>query len=205
VNGDMEENITDQHFTIFDPKELYESIKPSKEIEAISQPSELLVPLRQYQLKAASWMLQRENKVMDASDRIHPLWTELTGLWVKFRWKFWLNDSDGNRFYFNAINGDITLNRFTEPNDIAGGILAEGRYWINEFSLNFLSEMGLGKTLEVIACILSNRKSDVEASTDVDMQDDEDVVNCTCGRTDNVNDSSNSVFMMNFIIITKRI
>lgn len=64
--------------------------------------------------------------------------------------------------------------------------------------------MGLGKTLEVIACILSNRNIDIEKSADVDM-DDEDVVNCTCGRTDNVNDSSNSVFMLNFIITTIRI
>jgi E3 ubiquitin-protein ligase SHPRH len=61
----------------FEPSALYDIIKPPVSTEApLPQPPELLPKLRNYQLRAASWMVGRERFVKKGTE-IHPLWFEI--------------------------------------------------------------------------------------------------------------------------------
>lgn len=52
---------------------------------------------------------------------------------------------DGQIFYVNPFNGLLSRTPFPAPDPVPGGILAD--------------EMGMGKTVELLACILAHRFS----------------------------------------------
>ncbi len=93
-----------QHYQL-DPSELYTAIKPTRnpyihfansqnnnnninkeEISFIPQSEMLSVPLRNYQLQAASWMVSRERtRLFGGKNQIHPLWMEIKTKYVHYR------------------------------------------------------------------------------------------------------------------------
>jgi DNA repair protein RAD5 len=79
-------------------------------------------------------MLDREKQGKNADknekNKLHPLYQERML-------------PDGTKYYFNNLNGILTMKFISAPPDPRGGILAD--------------EMGLGKTVEIIALIASNR------------------------------------------------
>lgn len=90
--------------------------------------------LRGYQKQALGWMLQREKgDTENAQDngRLHPLWSS-------FRCQ------DGFEFYFNKFCFQVSRKMISAVPASSGGILAD--------------EMGMGKTIEVIA-LLAHQKS----------------------------------------------
>ncbi|XP_065683875.1 E3 ubiquitin-protein ligase SHPRH isoform X2 [Hydra vulgaris] len=118
--------------------DLYTYIKHHNSMLTISsnlknvQHQHLNPTLRKYQVEAVSWMISKENEDFYETGNqndLHPLWQEIICL-------------DDTKIYFNPYNGRLTLQRFTQDLLPKGGILAE--------------EMGLGKTVEVLACILNN-------------------------------------------------
>ncbi|EIE26712.1 hypothetical protein COCSUDRAFT_59229 [Coccomyxa subellipsoidea C-169] len=98
-----------------DALEIYTAVKPSgteRELEATLP--QLTSTLHRHQRRAAAWMVDREiaAEAPSASDELHPLWREVTCL-------------DGQRFYVNPYTGLLTRTRFSKPNRVPGGILAD--------------------------------------------------------------------------------
>ena len=91
------------------------------------QPPGLKLKLYEYQLSTLKWMLDKEN---DESDM---------GLNGEFWEEIQTNDELGNIYYF-PIGGELRLQK---PPRTTGGLLSE--------------EMGLGKTIEILALILANQ------------------------------------------------
>ncbi|EMR09786.1 hypothetical protein PNEG_01969 [Pneumocystis murina B123] len=120
---------------------------PESKISSFISPDKLNTNLLPFQKKAVEWMLKREkcipNTLDYGKDNIPPTWEASI-------------DVDGKQIYYNKVYGIIcssiidVKNTFT---DIDGGILAE--------------EMGLGKTVEVIALILKNEKKKISESEKV--------------------------------------
>ncbi|XP_062519341.1 E3 ubiquitin-protein ligase SHPRH-like isoform X2 [Corticium candelabrum] len=120
----------------------------------------LLPDLRRYQKMAVQWMIQRETYRRKETDEIHQLWQEIK-----------TNDSC---LYYNQYTGGWSRKKFLKPTLPTGGILAD--------------EIGLGKTVEVLACILGNRMPDkqqdlvgIQADKLMEQTTDELVVHCVCG------------------------
>jgi SNF2 family DNA or RNA helicase len=91
------------------------------------QPPGLKLQLYEFQLSTLKWMLDKEN---DDGDM---------GLNGEFWDEIQSNDGLGNMYYF-PIGGELRLEK---PPKTTGGLLSE--------------EMGLGKTIEVLALILANQ------------------------------------------------
>ncbi|QSL66161.1 hypothetical protein MERGE_000536 [Pneumocystis wakefieldiae] len=113
-------------------------------ISSFTSPDKLNTDLLPFQKKAVEWMLKREKCIPNTLDchkeNIPPTWEASV-------------DVDGKQIYYNKVYGIIcssiidVKNTFT---DIDGGILAE--------------EMGLGKTVEIIALILKNERKTISGS-----------------------------------------
>jgi hypothetical protein len=103
------------------------------EVTDFQQPKNLLVQLYDYQLSTCQWMLDHE---LDEKGLNSQFWEE---------WQFTTsndrggaNQTSGYLYYF-PLGGEY---RFTKPPVARGGLLCE--------------EMGLGKTVEILALILTN-------------------------------------------------
>ena len=95
------------------------------------QHKHLLPSLRNYQAHAVRWMISREREITgdEIVASLHPAWEELVC-------------SDGEKVYFSTYTGGLSKTKPLASPSPKGGILAE--------------EMGLGKTVEVLACVLNN-------------------------------------------------
>lgn len=111
---------------------LLEYVRPAVDAPEEPAPPGLLPKLFPFQRKALYWMLQKElDTRQDGAHVLHPLWWALkpTG-----------TGSLGRTIYLNEITGTLSLKRFSAMKTEPGGCLAE--------------EMGLGKTVELLALIL---------------------------------------------------
>ncbi|GMH27024.1 hypothetical protein Nepgr_028867 [Nepenthes gracilis] len=121
----------------FDVAGFYEAIKPSVDNPMLEDElPDLLPKLRPYQRRAVYWMVQREK----GASQCHYLSSLCVA--VKFL------DSCSQMFY-NPFSGNISSCPEHPSSFVFGGILAE--------------EMGLGKTVEVLACVFAHRKSASES------------------------------------------
>ncbi|KAG5518538.1 hypothetical protein PMAC_002934 [Pneumocystis sp. 'macacae'] len=125
------------------PALFYDNIHgvPESEASAFVSPHEINANLLPFQKEALGWMLKREKYIPDMSNStdncIPPTWEVSV-------------DADGKQVYYNKIYGIICSNIIDVKNtfkDVSGGILAE--------------EMGLGKTVEMIALILKNKRKEI--------------------------------------------
>lgn len=146
-----------------DVARIYSAVKPTGDEPELEVAPEHLVPvLRRYQKRAVRWMIAREMGspgVLPKSSETHPLW-----VYVPL-----LGGTEHKCFYINSWTGRVSLQPFPAPSPVKGGILAE--------------EMGLGKTVELLACIMSNRFRGpppmVEGDTAGDPQCER--IDCVCG------------------------
>lgn len=100
----------------------------------IDTPKGMTADLRHYQKIALAWMLNKEKVGMTPEEelqrrKLHPLF---------LRKRF----VDGHTFYYNATHGMLSLKFRLGAPEPKGGILAD--------------QMGLGKTVEIIALLVSN-------------------------------------------------
>ncbi|CAL8467045.1 g6581 [Coccomyxa elongata] len=119
-----------------DAMEIYTAVKPTgKERELEANLPQLTSTLHRHQRRAAAWMVDRERGAQvkkECLGELHPLWRQVTCI-------------DGQIFYVNPFNGLLSRTPFPAPDPVPGGILAD--------------EMGMGKTVELLACILAHRFS----------------------------------------------
>ncbi|KAL4232699.1 hypothetical protein ACF0H5_007387 [Mactra antiquata] len=119
--------------------ELYQTIKKQhmKDFSGVMpnvQHPDLLPRLRPYQQQAITWMLHKEKAMETIKDDLHELYSEIVTL-------------DGQTLFFNKYAGVCVRDRPTILSRPPGGILGE--------------EMGLGKTVEVLACMLHNPRDGI--------------------------------------------
>lgn len=159
----------------FDVAGFYEAIKPSK-ADAMLQDDlpDLLPELKPYQRRAAYWMVRREKGDAESlaeeekSQFISPLCLPLEFL------------DTSSKIFYNPFSGSVSLHPQNSSAYVFGGILAD--------------EMGMGKTVELLACIFAHRKSADEDNmiADSESQATEDLkvnlkrlkrerVECICG------------------------
>ena len=101
------------------------------------------IVLREYQMQALFWMLQRERGVVD--ERLKTEQAESSGdsnLWERHPF------TDGTCFYFCPMFRMATLENPNELYRMCGGIIAD--------------EMGLGKTITMLSLLLVNRSKEEE-------------------------------------------
>ncbi|RLN52961.1 hypothetical protein BBJ29_009362 [Phytophthora kernoviae] len=173
----------------FDMPEIYARIDAIRQLacdtnayEAIESASTDLLPtLRTYQKAAVSWMLSREESVLQQGP-VLPLCVTFSGSSAKN-----LQAYDPFCAAFHAVPSGAETFRHTQKqlrpvvldlSAVRGGILAD--------------EMGLGKTVEVIALMLSHRRPSLRPQLlSIHNKEDEggkalrgDVMSCICGSED---------------------
>lgn len=130
------------------PREFYESVHVPQNTESASADiklPDLVCELFPFQRRAVRWLLKREGMELQKDGKLTPIAsTPHSAAPASFRK---MQDCDGNTCYFSHLFMTITTS-FSGLSDAAGylrgGILAE--------------EMGLGKTVEMIALITLNRR-----------------------------------------------
>lgn len=145
-----------------DVSELLAMFEPSgREAELAFDPPGLVATLRPYQRRAVRWMLDREAcggsgskptgtgeaselGSRDTRSHLHPLWRRVPCLEVDHPRVPASQPSPSVSFFVNPWTGQPSLQRFSAASPVRGGILAE--------------EMGLGKTVELLACVLADRE-----------------------------------------------
>ena len=105
---------------------LYNSLRPPPTSPQEATPSLLLTPLLPFQRQALWWMIYRETTASRQTFP-HPL----------YEYSF----VHGERVYYHRVTGEVQLEEPERVQDVMGGILAE--------------QMGLGKTMEMIALVLA--------------------------------------------------
>ena len=118
----------------FSVHSFYESLRRSVDDSpaSVPTPSGMACKLRPYQARAVAWMAGREVQPGDTQPlrTPHPLWSKL-------------ELPAGHTVWANAATGQLSMREAWHRQTTFGGILAE--------------EMGLGKTVEVLALIMSRR------------------------------------------------
>eukprot|EP00468_Gymnochlora_sp_CCMP2014_P009355 CAMPEP_0167750646 /NCGR_PEP_ID=MMETSP0110_2-20121227/6110_1 /TAXON_ID=629695 /ORGANISM="Gymnochlora sp., Strain CCMP2014" /LENGTH=2188 /DNA_ID=CAMNT_0007635997 /DNA_START=92 /DNA_END=6658 /DNA_ORIENTATION=- len=140
--------------TVQNVRELYEELRPKGWTVKEESPIGLTASLLPYQKRALAWMLHRERR--SNGELPNPFWIHVRSMETQNL----PNNKRGTDIYFSRWGGVILRD---DPNntdeysakaieDVRGGILAE--------------EMGLGKTVEMIALMLKNRitKKELEHS-----------------------------------------
>ena len=123
------------HSRRFDPQDFYESVHvPDKDISIDHETFDGLLDTQLYpfQQRAVTWMLQRESLASQAAT---------SGFYKP------AVDMSGTRCWINHLQGIVTRELPRDESILSGGILAE--------------EMGLGKTVELLALISANPRPSV--------------------------------------------
>ena len=142
----------------FDAKALYRAVRPSAEEPELQGDTPALRPsLRPYQRRAVAWMVAREQGRQSASrgppePSLHPLWREVATRGPR-------GTEEEGSVYINPFTGAVSRSPFMHQDRVRGGILAE--------------EMGLGKTVEILALVLSHRPSGAASDAGVKQQQQE--------------------------------
>lgn len=128
------EDEDDDDGDIISVDDLFSLVRPPSKPSGYSftQPTRLLPALRPYQMAAVEWMLRKERQGEAESSIPHPQWIEVKPL-----------DASRPSIFVNDLNGLLSdRGRLLDVRMGRGGILAD--------------QMGLGKTCEVLALILSS-------------------------------------------------
>ena len=138
-----------------------------EDLLGIQKRSCLKPDLRPYQISAIKWMLGKENFKFDVkmeaetvleNDELNPLYIEVV-------------NSKSETIYYHKYLGLFTKEKPLKKPSLPGGILAD--------------EMGLGKTLEILGCILINRRDLVEEiklePTEIVKKSKTNAFSCSCG------------------------
>ncbi|OQO08880.1 hypothetical protein B0A48_05770 [Cryoendolithus antarcticus] len=133
-----------EHNQSWTPQDFYESVHVPDARETPAFATNMETELYPFQRRALGWMLHREGMQSRNESLVRLSKGEIDIDQVKFYDE--VPDADGAVCYVNHLQGKITRHRPDELTaGISGGLLAE--------------EMGLGKTVEMIALILANRSS----------------------------------------------
>lgn len=142
------------------PHDFYESVHVPDRNEKADLVDILESQLYPFQERAVKWMLGREG-VVPRGGQIGPLASEERKPFDTVKYQE-VHDVDGNRCYVNHLQAKISRSKpETRGHDVSGGLLAE--------------EMGLGKTVELMALISLHQRDalppdrilDLESGTDV--------------------------------------
>jgi len=114
---------------------LFQNLSKKAPLKEMEGPEALQVSLRSYQKQALGWMVDRERPPNDSSPKPLP-----------HPWEEYMTNT-GKKYYFNKETSQTTWEYPGEVNEqklnVRGGILAD--------------EMGMGKTIEVLSLIMTNR------------------------------------------------
>lgn len=107
--------------------------------------STFVMDLRKYQKQALHWMMSKEKdeKVEEKAESIHPLWEEYSWPQKDVDDKPLPSIEHQDKFYVNPYSGEMSLEFPRQEQHCLGGILAD--------------EMGLGKTIEMLSLMHSHR------------------------------------------------
>ncbi|XP_021758247.1 E3 ubiquitin-protein ligase SHPRH-like isoform X1 [Chenopodium quinoa] len=145
IEEDLNSEVDDGSFkdSNFDVGGFYEAIKRSKDCPMLdAELPDLLPELRPYQRRAACWMVQRERGALqDSVAWENNFYCPPMCVVVDFL-------ESPSKMFYNPFSGNVSLCQEIAPSYVFGGILAD--------------EMGMGKTVELLACILAHRKSSSE-------------------------------------------
>lgn len=121
------------HSRSFTPQDFYETVHaPSRDIDVEGKYNNVLASeLYPFQKRAVSWMLGREGAESRA-EQAPDLYEPVT-------------DADGRECFVNHLQGIVARKRPTNEAQVSGGLLAE--------------EMGLGKTVEVLALLSLHQRT----------------------------------------------
>ncbi|CAG9460083.1 unnamed protein product [Pedinophyceae sp. YPF-701] len=181
-----------------DAVSIFAAVRPAGDEEALPDhlhPESLRPTLRGYQRRAVAWMVKRERGIASLGDlprdglaatqreacdmlgtsgagreREHPLWRRVECMPGGPHPALWVN----------RLTGLVALTEFRADWGVRGGAICE--------------EMGLGKTVEVLACILAHRlveggvPKQPKAEEGGSLEENSDgPVDCVCGATDDAN------------------
>lgn len=151
------------------PQEFYNCVHcPEKDLEIVQsiQPDSLRTELYPFQKRAVTWLLHREKVRLGADARLVTIKDPPTSLPLSFTKHY---DVDGNARYFSHLLEEIRVSLHDTSDTLRGGILAE--------------EMGLGKTVELIALMLLHQRSGSPQNPSVDLVGEDGSVLAPSGAT----------------------
>ncbi|KAK5112916.1 hypothetical protein LTR62_003738 [Meristemomyces frigidus] len=135
------------HTQPWSPQEFYDSVHvPEKNEEVAAKYDGVLdSDLYPFQKRALSWMLLREGVAVDINGKVAKL---IESARPKQSQRIWnpIHDAEGNTCFVNHLQASIIRELPPEDHTLSGGLLAE--------------EMGLGKTVELLALIALHRGGD---------------------------------------------
>jgi DNA repair protein RAD5 len=161
---DGEELEQDQLDSLYEKAQSFDFNTPE-----LTPPSSFALDLRKYQRQALHWMVGKEQN--DASrtegQSMHPLWDAYTFPVKDVDEKDVLIIDGQERFYVNPYSGELSLDFPIQEQNCLGGILADGtllRQITQTYLANFGTEMGLGKTIEMLALVHTNKAEGLQLS-----------------------------------------